>query len=166
MELPILLGAMAGLRRSEIAALTYNDVDFENKTITINKAMVLNNKNEWIIKQPKTAAGNRKIQVSESIIDVAKKRQAAALPLITLKPSHITDRFTDVLKRAGVPHFRFHDLRHYNASVMLALGVPDKYAISRMGHSTTNMLQNVYQHLIDEKQKEVNNQINNFFNSF
>ena len=77
----------------------------------------------------------------------------------------ITDRFADILNKCGVPHFRFHDLRHYNASVMLALGIPDKYAMARMGHSTPNMLQNVYQHLLSEKEKEVSDNINNFFNN-
>ena len=46
---------------------------------------------------------------------------------------------------------------------MLALGVPDKYAMGRMGHSTTNMLKSVYQHLQQEKEKAFSTQINAFF---
>ena len=44
------------------------------------------------------------------------------------------------LQKAGIQHYRFHDLRHINASVMLALGIPNKYAEERMGHATDNML--------------------------
>ena len=166
MELPVLLGALAGLRRSEICALTYEDFDLKNNTVKINKALVLNKDNRWVIKNTKTVSSNRTIQISQQIIDLVKKRQAASLPLLTINPSRITDSFSDILTRCGVAHFRFHDLRHYNASVMLALGVPDKYAMARMGHSTSNMLKTVYQHLIDEKEKEVNDSINDFFNNF
>ncbi len=48
---------------------------------------------------------------------------------------------------------------------MLSLGVPDKYAMKRMGHSTNHMLKNVYQHLIDEKNVEITEQINAYFDS-
>ena len=53
-------------------------------------------------------------------------------------------------------------MRHYNASVMLALNVPDKYAMERMGHRTNHMLKNVYQHTIIEKQKEIGDKINEY----
>lgn len=55
---------------------------------------------------------------------------------------------------------RFHDLRHYCASLMLALGVPDLYAMERMGHSPTHMLKSVYQHTMKDKQDEVAISIN------
>lgn len=165
MELPIMLAAMAGLRRSEICALTYNDFDFENNTVNINKAMVMDKENKWVIKTTKTVSGNRIIQIAPQIIKLVAKRQTAGQEILTVNPSMITDRFADILNKCGVPHFRFHDLRHYNASVMLALGIPDKYAMARMGHSTPNMLQNVYQHLLSEKEKEVSDNINNFFNN-
>lgn len=61
---------------------------------------------------------------------------------------------------------RFHDLRHYNASIILALGVPDKYAMERMGHSTTDMLKKVYQHVMTEKRKEVSDVVNAHMNTF
>lgn len=163
MELPIMLGAMAGLRRSEIAALTYEDFNIKNKTVTINKAMVKNNKNQWTIKTTKTISSNRTIEVAQQLIDVVEKRKKENKELITTNPNMITNRFENILTKCNVKHFRFHDLRHYNASIMLALGVPDKYAMLRMGHSTTNMLQTVYQHMISEKEKEVNDSINKYF---
>lgn len=58
----------------------------------------------------------------------------------------------------------FYGLRHHNASVMLALGVPDKYAMELMGHSTNNMLKTVYQHIFEDKQNQVAQEINSFFN--
>lgn len=60
--------------------------------------------------------------------------------------------FSRICEKAGIPHYRFHDLRHANASVMLAVGVPDKYSMKRMGHATNNMLKTTYQHTIKEKE--------------
>jgi integrase len=59
---------------------------------------------------------------------------------------------------------RFHDLRHMNASVMLQLGVPDKYAMERGGWSTDSTLKQVYQHTFDEKRNEIDSQIDDYFN--
>ena len=63
----------------------------------------------------------------------------------------------------GLPHYRFHDLRHVQASVMLALGVPDKYAMERMGHASANMLKTVYQHTMRSKSEEVADKVDSFF---
>lgn len=78
-------------------------------------------------------------------------------------PEHITSAFLKKMKRIGCDGIRFHDLRHYYASVMLSLGIPDKYAMERMGHSTPNMLKTVYQHLMEEKKNEVSDVVNDFF---
>ena len=71
--------------------------------------------------------------------------------------------FERICEKAGVPHFRFHDLRHMNASVMLAVGIPNKYAQERMGHATDNMLRTVYQHTIQEEQKKYSEEIDQRF---
>ena len=59
----------------------------------------------------------------------------------------------------------FHDLRHLNASVMLMLGIPDKYAMERGGWSTPNVMKNVYQHTFSEERKLVDERIDDYFNS-
>ncbi|MBR2895849.1 MAG: tyrosine-type recombinase/integrase [Oscillospiraceae bacterium] len=59
----------------------------------------------------------------------------------------------------------FHDLRHLNASLMLALGIPDKYAMERGGWSTPSTLKSVYQHTFTEERKKVDEQIDGFFNA-
>lgn len=73
------------------------------------------------------------------------------------------NRLRRTCERLGLPHYRFHDLRHMNASVMLSLNVPDKYAMERMGHSTNNMLKTVYQHTMSEKSVQVANLVDSFF---
>lgn len=75
-------------------------------------------------------------------------------------PDTISKMFIRVRNQLGLK-CRFHDLRHYNASIMLALNVPDKYAMERMGYSTPATLKKVYQHTMDGKRAEVNGAINN-----
>ena len=166
MELAFILGAALGLRRSEIAALTWKDVD--GNILHINKAMVQDKKNKWVIKSTKTEAGDRDVDIPQFIMErlnAIKSQDTKDTDFIfPFTPSAITMRFYKVSKEAGI-NCRFHDLRHYNASVMLALGVPDKYAMKRMGHATPNMLKTVYQHLIDEKEKAVATDVNTYMDS-
>ena len=71
----------------------------------------------------------------------------------------------NVYKYIFSPYLTVADLRHYYASLMLSLGIPDKYAMTRMGHATPNMLRNVYQHLRDEKDREATAAINSHFDT-
>jgi integrase len=59
----------------------------------------------------------------------------------------------------------FHDLRHLNASVMMTLGIPDKYAMERGGWSTDNVLKSVYQHTFSTERVVVDNKIDSYFNN-
>ena len=65
--------------------------------------------------------------------------------------------------RAGYPDMTFHDLRHLNASVMLMLGVPDKYAMERGGWSTTSTLKNVYQETFSDERRIYDDRIDDYF---
>ena len=163
MECAFALGALLGMRRSEIAPLTWGDID--ESIIHINKAMVQDKNNQWVIKSTKTSAGTRKLEMPDylknRILALKTPESEPSDRIFQFTPSAITMRFIKVCDNIGF-HCRFHDLRHYNASVMLALGVPDKYAMQRMGHATPNMLKNVYQHIMDEKEKEVNHSMNEY----
>lgn len=164
-ELPVMLAACLGLRRGEIAPLEYGDVDFEKKTLTVSKSMVKSSDNTWVTKVPKTFTSNRTLKVYNFILAKIKKRQGEGLPFIALDPNQITEAFSKALQELGLRHFRFHDLRHYNASVMLSLNIPDKYAMERMGHATNNMLKTVYQHTMQEKEDSVDAALNSYFNT-
>ena len=61
-----------------------------------------------------------------------------------LTPNDITNRFKTVPKHAGLPHFRFHDLRHYNASIQHALGIPDAYLMQSGGRENDSVLKSVF----------------------
>lgn len=164
MKAVILLASNLGMRRGEICALTWADV--QGNMISVTKSMAKTIEKKWIVKPPKTAAGTRTLPASDAVAHaLAAVHKASDKPsdfIFPFTPDAITHRWETLCKHGGFT-CRFHDLRHYNASVMLALGVPDKYAMGRMGHSTTNMLKSVYQHLQQEKEKAFSTQINAFF---
>lgn len=162
--IPVLLGATCGLRRSEIAALDYTkDFDYTKNTVTINKAVVRNSDGLWEVKKPKSAAGYRTVKVPEWVINVIC--EAAERGEHPCDADYITNGYKRICKQLGIKGIRFHDLRHYYASSLLALGVPDKYAMARMGHATPNMLKNVYQHRMRDKDKELDATIEAYFDS-
>lgn len=153
----IILAAYLGLRRSEICALEAADVT-EN-TISINKAVVIDDDGGWSTKAPKSYAGKRTLQAPNPVLDAIAALGVKQGKLFQCSPAAISARYSHLK-----PPCRFHDLRHYYASVMLALGIPDKYAMERMGHATPNMLKAVYQHTMKDKREEVADTINAFFN--
>ncbi|MHC1785470.1 MAG: site-specific integrase [Christensenellales bacterium] len=152
----ILMSAALGQRRSELCALEWTDIDFHAKTVTISKAMVPDEHFAWVIKAPKTPDSNRILNgVPDYLLDHLKALPRDSKYVISgITPAAISSRFEAIRDKLGL-RCRLHDLRHYNASIMLALGVPDKYAQARMGHATPTMLRTVYQHLMDDKRTEV-----------
>lgn len=154
LEIPVFLAAVCGLRRSEIVALDFNtDIDYEKNLIHIDKAVVMGPDKKYHEKDAKTYAGERTIPAPSWVID--KIKQARDNPkYVRYKANTITCKFTPVAKSQGVT-CSFHGLRHYYASVMAALNVPEVYAMERMGHSTNYMLQR-YQEILRSKQAEIN----------
>lgn len=159
-ELPILLAVWLGLRASEIRGITWDCI--KDNTLHIKQAVV-DGENGAEVKGTKTYSGDRKIRIPQYIQQLINSQPHTDEFVIHLSGQAMYKRFSRICERIGLPHFRFHDLRHANASVMLALNVPDKYAMERMGHATNNMLKNVYQHTMKDKQDEVADLVDNYF---
>lgn len=134
LKLAVLFAAVGTMRRSEIAAVKFSDVDYKKNLITVYTAMAkVGNHSEWIIKSPKTYHSSRKIRMPKYAIEMIKKLDTGEREfVIGLTPDQIYDRFSTALKNSGLPSFRFHDLRHYAASQMHADGIPERY-IEAMG---------------------------------
>lgn len=159
-ELPFLLATWVGLRTSEIRGLTWDCI--KGDVLHIRQAMV-EGENGPVLKTTKSYSGNRKIKISSYIVDLINKQPHVDEYIIHYSRNALYNHLRRMCDRYDLPHYRFHDLRHVQASVMLALGVPDKYAMERMGHSSTNMLKTVYQHTMKSKSEEVANKIDGFF---
>ncbi|WP_206460204.1 site-specific integrase [Anaerovorax sp. IOR16] len=146
MEIPIILSAFGSLRRSEICAL-YADGIVKN-TVKVRKALVQDENKNWVLKYTKSYAGDRDIVLPEFVI----KKLPTEGKITELNPNMISKRFSRILKNNGIPHFRFHDLRHYYASILHALNVPDQYVMRQGGWNTNDTLKRVYQHTMSDKE--------------
>lgn len=166
MYLPILLSATLSLRRSEVCGLLWTDVDLKEGKITIRRAVVINDQSDWVTKDPKTYDSYRKLSIPQVLADELSKQKGRTGPVVNLNPGQITNRFRRMLSKLEIPSFRFHDLRHYNASVMLALKLPDKYAMARGGWADINTLKKIYQHINEEKQSAYDPVLSDYFNRF
>lgn len=158
MMIAILLAAFGPLRRSEICGL--EDTDIKDKIIHVQRAVVLDENKNWVDKTTKSVAGDRFIPLPDFVWEKIKDRKGR---IIHLKPSQISDRFIDIQNASGLPHFRFHDLRHYCASIQHALGIPDAYIMQRGGWGSDAVLKQVYRHALADKSTQMNDIANKHF---
>ena len=158
----ILLALCMGDRRSQICGLEYRDIDYSRCTISIERAVVKDVYNILHEKPPKTEASIRAVKVSPEVVALLGCGEARE-KVVKLKPSDISRGFTALVAKLDMPKYTFHSLRHFNASAMLALGVPNRYAQERGGWATDHVLKTVYQHTLDEKKAEVDDVCNSYF---
>lgn len=162
-EIPIILAACCGLRRSEILGLKWSDVDFDKQTISINEAIVLDENNKQCQKGTKTYAGTRVIRAFPFVLDALKRTPRKDEHIVTLAGHQVYNRYKRILSDNGLPDYRLHDLRHYAVSVMLALNIPKKYIADYVGHETENMIDQVYGHIMASKKTSVEDQLQQFY---
>ena len=165
MELPILFAACLGMRRSEVLGVKWSDIDLKRKTLTIKQVIVYDVDNKPVEKAPKSYSGTRTAVLPDMVIDALNAVPEAQRTgrVVNLQGYQVTERFIRLLDKLGIKHYRFHDLRHYFASVMYSLNIPPKYAASRMGHADETMINRVYAHIIQSKEDEHTQQINAYF---
>ena len=168
MEIPLLLGACCGMRRSEIAALTWDCVDFKKNTLTIKSALVLDEHRQFVAKGTKTAAGTRTIRMVPVVRQALQAYKEtwdgqSDRKYITITPTQITKRFTLLQQKAGINHYRFHDLRHYTVSVMISLNIPKKYIADYVGHENEDMIDRVYTHIMASKKADVEDRLQEYY---
>jgi len=164
--IPIILAGAVGLRRGEVFGLKWDNIDFENKTITIEETMVRFSNN--IIKEPKNDSSKRVIKVFDFVVNALwdYKESSGSDDVYVYnkyKPTSWSEKFGKLLEQFGMEGMRFHDLRHYNATLMLKYGVPDIVAAERLGHSDTTMLKKVYQHVLEDMRDEAAKKLNDVF---
>lgn len=160
LEVPVLLAAFGPLRRGEICALKAEDVN--EGVIHVHKALVRTREGKWVEKPPKTRAGDRYVRLPE---EVAQKLPSSG-KMTSLTPDRITELFGKVVRNTdGLKPFRFHDLRHYCASVMHSQGIPDAYIIQRGGWETDKIMKAIYRHALSQVASETDNKINGHFSS-
>lgn len=158
--IPILLAAFGGMRLGEIGALQSSDID--GNYITVNKSLVYTPEKEWKVKPPKTYSSNRRVEIPDFVIDALKDQEGK---ILECTPHAVTVAFKRLLEKNNLPHFRFHDLRHYYVSTLHSINIPDKYIQAQGGWATNYTMNNVYKHIMSNRQSEFSTQITGHFNN-
>ena len=147
-EIPFMLSCF-GLRRSEVCALTVDDLD--GCKLTINKAKVKDENKQWVIKTTKTTESTRTIIIPQELADRIREQGY----VFKGSPHTFQKMIPKVLKKLGLPLFSLHKMRHFFASYLHSKGYSDKQIQEMGGWRTDAVMKNVYQHAMDmDKAKE------------
>jgi integrase len=162
-EVPVLLAVWLGLRKSEICGLKWDCVNEKESVITIKNALVADENNEYVLKATKTYSSTRKFGVHKFIMDKIIQLPKNGEFVIDMNNNVLYKKFKKELIKNKLPDIRFHDLRHLNASVMLMLKIPNKYAMERGGWATDYTMENVYQHTFSDERIAVDRTVDDYF---
>jgi len=179
----VLLAAWCGLRRGEIFALKWDDLDWNRGRLRVDESYCLTEDHTYVDKRPKSENGLREVVVPEYLLGLLEalgkpkekkkkkgqenvvelNRGKAGHRIFNIRPDSYSSYFAELVREKGLPKIRFHDLRHYHASWLYARGVPDQYAAQRLGHDI-KILKSIYQHLGLDRQMEIDDNIRQMFN--
>ena len=151
-----------GLRRGELLGLKWEDIDFEHGNLRV-KRQVARIDGEIVEAPLKTKNAYRTLPLAEDTIQVLKqqKKKAGSSPWVfpsptggPISPDSVLHMLHRVLKRAGLPRVRFHDLRHTFATLALQNGVDIKTVSGMLGHFSAGFTLDTYAHVTTAAQKE------------
>jgi integrase len=157
-----------GIRRGELCALRWQDVNFDKATINVERSLEQTRKG-LRFKSPKSARGKRSISLAPAVVTElrtlwkAQQEQRLALGLgkspaealvfsnydgDPLKPDQLSGQFARAMESAGLPHVTLHTLRHTHASQLIAAGIDIITISRRLGHHSPTITLSVYGHLL------------------
>ena len=177
LEALYVIALTTGMRLGELLALTWRQIDLEAHTLHVVASLqrVGNGSEAWRIGEPKTSHSRRQIALTPMAVEALRahrvrqlaERMAVAdiwqehdLVFCTEMGSHFDARhvtryeFYPLLRRAGLPIRRFHDLRHTAATLLLKAGVHPKVVSEMLGHSTIAITLDIYSHAMPDMQRE------------
>jgi len=172
------LALFTGMRKGEILALRWRDIDFPNRMLYVNQTLV--NYGKTIKTGAKTSSGVRAISIPESLIDILLeqkrkyiqlqqeiKEKFVDMDLVIFNlangkqvfPANLTKTYIKHVKESGLPYITFHALRHTHATLLIEKNVNVKLISDRLGHSKISVTLDVYSHVTTSMQREVADQI-------
>lgn len=182
LEAMLTLALTTGMRRGELLALRWQDIDFTNRRLSIQRS-VSRLPGGYRVSEPKTTSGKRSITLPPFVIVALGQHRVRQLETKLkvgpaweehdlvfsnsygrfLNSASLYHLFTSVVKKAGLPHMRFHDLRHSAATLLLAMKVPVKVIQELLGHSSITTTLNVYGHVLPTMQDEAMDNMERLF---
>ncbi len=162
------LAVYTGMRRSELLGLRWSAVDLDTRTIAVTETLQRVRGKGLIVMQPKTARSRRSVSLPPSAVallaglKVKQREQRSAMGFewgntdyvfshpdgSPMYPNTVSRRFAEIVRRAGIPPVRLHDLRHTHATLMLKQGVHPKIVSERLGHASITITLDTYSHVL------------------
>jgi len=174
LEALLTLAITGGIRRGELIGLRWQEVSFEEHSLYIHHTVDRISGKGYVESEPKTARSRRKIMLPSFVVELLKQHRVYQEEVRLkagaawqendlvfcnrhggyLHPTHLYEMFQQLLEDAGLPHRRFHDLRHGAATILMAMGIHVKVVQELLGHSNAALTLNVYGHVLPSLQKE------------
>lgn len=172
-HIPYLVALHTGLRRGEVLGLTWDNIDFENNRMYVEKALQLQKGKGPVIVGTKTKSSIRNFQMTSKLKEELKKyKESMALNKeyygehyykeyefvccnedgSPINPSRFSTFFINLFRRLGCD-YSFHDLRHTHATIMLESGINIKVIQQRLGHAEIGTTMNTYSHVTDKMEQ-------------
>jgi integrase len=169
--MPVIVAASTGMRRGEVLALRWRDIDMDKATLQVAQVVELVG-GKMTLKEPKTDRSRRTIALPARLVQELKAhRRTQAEHCLKLgvgkpelvfptwdgkirNPSHFTKAFSREVAAAKLPRVTFHGLRHTNITHLLRSGVPVHVVSARAGHANPTVTLNVYAHLLPGQQEQ------------
>ena len=166
------LELVTGIRKGELAALLWSDLDEERRTISVSKQAVGDRNRNVTISRPKTENSVRKISIPQSAIELLRQEHEKHPDNPWMFPSPKTGEMyhpdsiaklhEKILRDTGLEHIRFHDLRHTFATMALQNGVDVKTVSSMLGHYDAGFTLRTYTHATRQMQEQAAEKMENF----
>lgn len=150
------LAVITGMRRGELLGLQQADIDFQAGVLFVRRAVAWTARGV-VVTRPKTRAGVRGLLLDPLTLEELQAyvdRHPGCGPWLWSctedppSPNSLVRRFKRIIEWAGLPHIRFHDLRHSNATLALLAGVDPKVVQARLGHHSAAFTMDRYQHVL------------------
>jgi len=166
------LELVSGLRKGELGALRWDDLDVENRTISVSKQYVRNPNGEVTLSRPKTETSVRKVSIPQEAVDLLSLEHSKHPDNPYMFPSSATGEMyypdsivklhEKILRDSGLEHIRFHDLRHTFATLALQNGIDVKTVSSMLGHYDAGFTLRTYTHATRQMQDDAAEKMGSF----
>ena len=170
LEALYMLAVTTGMRRGELLGLKWSDIDLENAMVSVQRTLTRTDNGKRVaLGEPKTKKSRRTIRLTEAAVEALRghlQRQLREIEVLgdryadeglvfttevgtLINPSNLRQRsLAPLLKKAGLPHIRFHDLRHTCATLLFQSNVHPKFVQELLGHATIAITLDTYSHVM------------------
>ena len=172
--MPILLAVTTGMRRGEVLAVRWSDIDLDSGILSVTRTLEKSRYGGLNFKQPKTQKSRRTISLPAITVEALRLHRVEQAELMLslgagwnedglvcmrdagdpINPDTLTSNYKNLARRLDLPSPRFHDLRHTHATQLLKAGIHPKIAQERLGHATIAVTLDLYSHIMPGMQED------------